>query len=140
MRDILISELRDIQKKEGYISEEAMKKISAKFDMPISKIYSVVSFYSMFYTEKQGKFIIEMCNSPSCYLNGSLDMIKHLEKKLNIKSGQTSKDGKFSLHIGSCIGCCDKSPAMRINGKGYFNLDKKKIDNILDKFILDKLK
>lgn len=133
MRDLLLPELKKAQKKEGYVSEESMKKISKKLKIPISRIYGAATFYALIHTEPQGKYVIEICNSPSCYLNGSVHVIKHLEKKLKIKSRQTTKDKKFSLHIGSCIGCCDKAPAMKINGKVYGNLTTKKIDDILKK-------
>ena len=133
MDNLLLPLLRKIQKKEGYISEESMKKLSKQTGIPIVKIYAAVTFYAMIHTKKQGKYIIEICNSPSCYLNRSIDIIKYLEKKLKIKSGQTSRAKKFSLHIGSCIGCCYESPAMRINGKVYGNLTKEKVEAILKK-------
>ena len=131
--DLLLPELRKIQKKEGYVSEEAMKKLSKKLKIPIVKIYGAATFYAMIHTKPQGKNIIEICNSPSCYLNDSLNIIKYIEKKLKIKSGETTKDKKFSLHISSCIGCCDKAPAMKINKKVYGELTKPKVDEILEK-------
>ena len=127
----LLKELKKKKKRKKYLPEKEKKKISNKLKIPISRIYGILTFYSKFYTEKQGKYIIEICNSPSCYLNGSLDLIKFIEKKLKIKSNQTTKDGKFSLHISSCIGCCDKAPAMLVNGKLYGNLTKEKIKDIL---------
>jgi len=127
----LLTELRKIQKRKGYISEEDMKKLSKKTKIPISRIYGAATFYSQLHTEKQGKYVIEVCNSPSCYLNGSLNIIKFLERKLKIKSGQTAKNKKFSIHICSCIGCCDQAPAMKINKKVYGNLTKEKIGEIL---------
>lgn len=133
MKDLLLKRLRDIQKDQGYISQDSMKRLSKELNLPISRIYATTTFYSQLKTTPQGKYVIEICNSPSCYLNGSLDIIKHIEKKLNIRSGQTTKDKIFSLHICSCIGCCDKAPAIKINSKVYGNLTKKKIDNILDK-------
>ncbi|MBR9692178.1 NAD(P)H-dependent oxidoreductase subunit E [Candidatus Woesearchaeota archaeon] len=135
MPDLLLTELRKIQKKDGYISEQAIKKLNKKTGIPLSNIYGTATFYAMLHTTPQGKYIIEICNSPSCFLNNSLNIIKYIENKLKIKSGQTSKDKKFSLHIGSCIGCCDKAPAMLLNKKQYTNLTKEKID-----FILKKLK
>lgn len=129
--DLLLTEFKRIQKREGFVSEKSMKLLSRKLKMPISKIYGVATFYSMVHVKKQGKNVIEICNSPSCYVNGSLDLIKFIEKKLNIKSRQTTKDGRFCLHICSCIGCCDKSPAMKINGKVHYNLTKEKILEIL---------
>ena len=133
MSDLLLTELRKIQKRNGYISEASIKKLSKKTGIPIVQIYSAVTFYAKLHTKPQGKYVIEICNSPSCYLNKSLNLIKHLEKKLKIKSGQTSKNKKFSLHICSCIGCCDEAPAMLINGKPYTKLTKTKIDGILKK-------
>jgi NADH-quinone oxidoreductase subunit E len=129
MTKLLLPLLKQIQKREGYVSEKAMKELSRKTKIPIVKIYAAATFYAQIHTEKQGKYVIEICNSPSCYLNGSLNLIKFLEKKLGIKSGQTK--GKFSLHISSCIGCCDKAPAMKIGKKVYDNLTKKKIEGIL---------
>jgi len=132
--ELLLPLLRKIQEKERYISEDSLKKLSKKTGIPIVKLYAAATFYARFHTaHKQGKYIIEICNSPSCYLNGSMDIIKYLEKKLKIKSGDTTKNKKFSLHIGSCIGCCDKAPAMKINKKVYGNLTKEKIDSILKK-------
>jgi len=107
--------------------------LSKKTGIPIVKIYAAATFYAMIYTKPQGKYVIEICNSPSCFVNGSMDIIKFIEKKLKIKSGQTTKDGKFSLHIGSCIGCCDRAPAMMINGKVFGKLTKDKIEYILGK-------
>ena len=130
---ILLEELHKAQTKEGYVSEKAMKAISIKLNIPISRVYGATTFYTKIYTQPQGKFVIEICNSPSCYLNNSLNLIKYLEKKLQIKSGQTTKNKKFSLHICSCIGCCNKAPAMLINDKQYTNLTKEKIDEILKK-------
>jgi len=133
MSELLLAELRKIQKKQGYISESAIRKLNKKTGIPLSRIYGVATFYAKLFTKPQGKYVIEICNSPSCYLNGSLNLIKFLEKKLKIKSGQTSKDQKFSLHICSCIGCCDKAPAMLLNGKSYTNLTQEKIESLLRK-------
>ncbi len=133
MSNLLLDELRKIQKKQGYISESAIRELNKKTNIPLSVIYGVATFYAKLYTKPQGKYIIEICNSPSCYLNNSINIIKFLEKRLKIKSNQTTKDKKFSLHICSCIGCCDNPPAMMMNGKLYTNLTEKKIESILKK-------
>ena len=132
MKDLLLPLLRKAQEKEGCVSEDSVKRISRKTGLPASQVYGAMTFYSMLHTRKQGRNIIEICNSPSCYLNGSLNIIKFIEKKLGIKSGQTTKDMKFSLHICSCMGCCYKPPSMRLNGKVYGKLTKKRIEEILN--------
>jgi NADH-quinone oxidoreductase subunit E len=129
----LLPMLEKEQEKKGWISEAALKRISKETGIPISRVYAVATFYAHIQVEKQGRYIIEICNSPSCYLNDSLDIIEFLEKGLKIRSGQTTKDGLFSLHICSCIGCCDKAPAMMINKEVYGNLTKEKIKEILKK-------
>ncbi|MBN2111738.1 NADH-quinone oxidoreductase subunit NuoE [Candidatus Woesearchaeota archaeon] len=129
----LLPKLEKEQAKKGWISEQALKRISKETGIPISRVYGVATFYAHLHTEKQGKYIIEICNSPSCYLNSSLNLIKFIEKELKIKSGQTTKNGKFSIHICSCIGCCDKAPAMMINKKVYGNLTEEKVKKILKK-------
>jgi NADH:ubiquinone oxidoreductase subunit E len=130
---ILLNELRKIQKREGYISEKAVRKLNKKTGLPLSVIYGTATFYAKLHTEPQGKYTIEICNNPSCFVNGSLNLIKYLEKKLKIRSGQTTKNKKFSLHICSCIGCCDESPAMLLNGKPCTKLTKEKLEKIIKK-------
>lgn len=129
----LLPLLEKEQKSKGWISEEALKRISKETGIHVARVYGAATFYSHLHLRKQGKYIIEICNSPSCYVNSSIDMIKIIEKELNIKSGQTTNDRKFSLHICSCIGCCDKAPAMMINKKVYGNLTEEKIKDILKK-------
>jgi NADH-quinone oxidoreductase subunit E len=129
----LLPRLRQEQEKKRCISEEAVKRISRETGIPVSRIYAAASFYAHLHFNRQGKYVIEICNSPSCYLNGAVDVIKTIIKELKIKSGQTTKDGLFSLHICSCIGCCDKAPAMKINKQVYGNLTKEKIIEIIRK-------
>jgi NADH:ubiquinone oxidoreductase subunit E len=133
MTNIIINILRKAQKKERYLSEETLKRISTKYKIPIARLYGVATFYEMIKTKKQGKHIIELCGSPSCYLNGELNLEKFLEKELKIKFGETTKNRKISLYKTSCIGCCDKAPAMLLDGKPVTNLTKEKVVEILKK-------
>lgn len=133
MTNIIINILRKAQKKERYLSEETLKKISTKYKIPIARLYGVATFYEMIRTKKQGKHIIELCGSPSCYLNEGLNLEKFLEKELKIKFGETTKNKKISLYKTSCIGCCDKAPAMLLDGKPVTSLTKEKVMEILKK-------
>ncbi|MBU0980225.1 MAG: NAD(P)H-dependent oxidoreductase subunit E [Nanoarchaeota archaeon] len=131
MKDLLLPMLVREQKKQGFLSEAALKKVADKTRIPISQVYGVSTFYSFLHTTKQGKYTIYICNSPSCHVNGSMDLIRYLKKKLKMKLNTTK--GKFSLYQTSCIGCCDEAPAMLLNGKAHTNLTKEKIDKILKK-------
>jgi len=133
MVDYLLTILRQAQKKHGYLSEEVLKKISTDTGFPISRIYGVATFYSMLHTVPVGENIIYICNSPSCHVNGSMNLIEFLEKELNIKPGETTEDKKFSLFIHECIGCCNRAPAMLMNGKVYDSLTEKKLKTIIEK-------
>ena len=131
--DLLMNMLHEEQKKHGYLSEEALKKISVKHDIPISRLYGVAKFYTMFHTEPQGKYIMEICGSPSCVLNNGVPLEKYLEKELQISIGQTTKDKLFSLYKTSCIGCCDEAPAILINGEPHTKLTVERMQELLSK-------
>ncbi|MBU0758255.1 MAG: NAD(P)H-dependent oxidoreductase subunit E [Nanoarchaeota archaeon] len=126
----LINILNCIQKKEGYISEEALTYVSKVTDLPLANIYSMASFYSFLKFEGKGVHTIRVCNSPSCYLNNSTDVIKSVEKLTGLKPGEHNDN--FHFEVGSCIGCCDKAPAMMVDDDLYTELDEKKIKEILD--------
>jgi len=128
-KKLILRLLWEIQKKKKHISKEDLKKIALERNIDLAELYGAATFYHMLSIRKEGEKIIRICNSPSCYVNGSLDLIKEIEKILKIKSGETN--GKYSLHITSCIGCCDKAPAMMINDKVYGNLTKEKVRKIL---------
>ena len=105
--------------------------LAQKMDLPRVEVYSVVTFYSMFTLKKQGKYTIRLCLSLPCYLKGVRDIFKALKKELKINNGETTKDGTFSIEGVSCLGLCDKAPAMLINDIAYGNLTAKKAVDIV---------
>ncbi|NYZ76507.1 NAD(P)H-dependent oxidoreductase subunit E [Candidatus Micrarchaeota archaeon] len=137
---LLINILHEVQDKQGYISEQALKKISVEQNIPISRLFGVVKFYTMFHTEPQGKYVLEICGSPSCVLNNGMKLEKFLENEIGVRIGETSKDGMFSLYKTSCIGCCDEAPAMLINGKPYTNMTVERVKLLLKKLRKSKKK
>jgi NADH-quinone oxidoreductase subunit E len=129
--EILLNILHREQDKKGYISIESLKRISTEQNIPISRLYGVVKFYTMIRTEPQGRYIIELCGSPSCVLNESREIERFLERELKIKIGETTNDKMFSVYKSSCIGCCDEPPAMLLNGKPVTSLTIEKIKKLL---------
>ena len=129
----LMNILHEVQEKHGYISEHMLKQISVEQDIPIARLYGVVKFYTMFHTEPQGKYVIEICGSPSCVLNNGVRLEKFLEQEIGAGIGETSKDGMFSLYKVSCIGCCDEAPAMLINGEPHTKMTVERLKLILKK-------
>jgi NADH-quinone oxidoreductase subunit E len=135
-KEKLLSILLDIQKESGknYISEKSAITVAQELDMPISKLYDVISFYAMLNLEPKGKYIIEICKSPICHVNSCRSKAKIFEKLLGIQMGETTPDGLFTLEYTSCFGACDLGPAAKIGEKVYGNLDTEKIENIINSY------
>jgi NADH-quinone oxidoreductase subunit E len=134
LKENLITILLKIQslKKEKYISHEEIKIISEEMNIPESEILSVLSFYTSLSEKKRGKYIIQVCSSVPCYVNGSVNVLEVLKKELNIDVNETTSDNMFTLEYTSCIGCCKISPAIRIDDKVYGNLDLSIIKDIIE--------
>lgn len=132
-KDKLIPILLRIQelKDEKFISPAEIKIISDEMNISESKILSILSFYTAISHEKRGKYVIQICSNVPCYVNGSVNILREFKKELNIDINETTKDGLFTLEYTSCLGCCKISPAVRINGNIYGNLDYSKVKDII---------
>lgn len=119
------------QEQFGHISEETMKYVATLLDVPFGHLLGVVSFYTMFHRELCGKHHIEVCTNISCMLRGSDRIVKHLEKKLGIAMGETSKDKKWTLSEVECMGSCGTAPMLAIGEEYFENLSLEKVDQIL---------
>jgi NADH:ubiquinone oxidoreductase subunit E len=127
----LIGLLQQIQEKEGYLSEDSIVKLCKELDVPAVELYGVATFYSQFKLKKAGKYKISLCRGTACHVKKSFELLKFLEEFLEIKVGETAKNGRFSLEAVNCIGACARAPAMMINGKVYGELNEAKIKQII---------
>jgi NADH-quinone oxidoreductase E subunit len=118
-RDALLPLLQEIQDEAGYLSEEAIIKVSESLHLATSKIYGVATFYDQFRFEPRGRFHIQVCRGTSCHIMGSATVLSEMEKQLKIKVGQTSRDGLFSLDIVRCMGACALGPVISVNNEFY---------------------
>jgi NADH-quinone oxidoreductase E subunit len=130
-RDSLIPILQDIQEVVGYLSEEAIVLVGRHLEMPTSKIYGLATFYNQFRFEPKGNYHIQVCHGTACHMLGAVSIIDIIEKKLKIKAGQTTRNGKFSLEVVQCIGACAQSPVISVNGEYYSNLTSERLKQIL---------
>jgi NADH-quinone oxidoreductase subunit E len=128
----LIQELHELQDTYGYIPEEDIVRLSKIRNIPKAHLYGVISFYSMFYLKPTGKYIIRICDSVSCRINKSKELIEVISQKLKIKNGETTKDKKFTLEIVECLGHCGEGPVMSINGEYYKFLNSQKALEIIN--------
>ncbi|MCD6452754.1 MAG: NADH-quinone oxidoreductase subunit NuoE [Dehalococcoidales bacterium] len=131
VKEVLLPCLGAIQEVSGYIPQPAISYLQECLDVPSVDIYGVITFYGMLTTKQQGKYVIRLCNSLPCHLNKSENILRVVERKLGIKAGETSPDGKFTLETVACLGLCDKAPAMMINDKSYGNLTEATTQEIL---------
>ena len=122
-----------VQYQEGSISEDAMIYLAEKLDTTPIDIQSIASFYTMFDLKPVGKYHIQVCKTLSCKLCGSQEIRNHLEKRLGIKFGQSTKDMKFTLSEVECLGSCGTAPVMQLNDDYIENLTIEKLDEVLDK-------
>ena len=133
-QDSLIPILQDIQTEEGFLSEESIIKVGQHLKMPSSKIFGVATFYNQFRFEPQGKYHVQICRGTACHVLGSASVMETLQKELNIKAGQTSRDGLFSIEVVACIGACGLAPVIAINGKFYAKVTDDSIKEIINKY------
>ncbi len=121
-----------VQRAERVVAPEAMVAIGKMLDVSPAYVQSVMSFYTMYHTEKVGKYMILFCINISCQLNGCDKLLEHTARKLNIKVGETTSDEKFTLHREECLAACTEAPMMRVNDTYYGNLTEQRIDQIID--------
>ena len=131
--DILLNELQKVQDSNGFIPEEEILRIAKVKDISPTELYGIISFYSRFYLEPQPEFIIRVCKSITCSMNGSLDLSKELIKYLDIDNN-ISADGKFALEYVECLGQCNKAPVITINDEVHGELTKEKLLEILEDY------
>jgi len=118
---------------EGWLPQPALDYIADYLSMPFIKVYEVATFYTMFNLLPVGKNHIQVCTTSPCWLNGSDDIVKACEKKMKVKMGQTSKDGKWTLSHVECLGACVNAPVVQIDGDDYYeDLDAKSMTEILN--------
>ncbi len=133
-RDSLIPILQEIQDHVGFLSEESVVAVGKHLNLPTSKIYGVATFYNQFRFQPLGKFHIQVCRGTACHVLGSATVLEQLEKKLKIKSGETTKDGLFSLEVVACIGACGLAPVISVNGQFHAKVTSEKVDEIISAY------
>lgn len=115
----------------GYLPKEVQVHVAKKLDLPVSKVYGVVSFYSFFTMKPKGKYDVSVCLGTACYVRGADKILEALTKKIGIGVGDTTEDAKFSLRTLRCVGACGLAPVVMINNKVYGRVTPDMIDGIL---------
>lgn len=130
-RSALIPALHLAQSEMGYLSLETQKEVAALFDIDPNEVNGVVTFYDMFFEKPVGKHLIHVCKNVSCMLRGSDQLLENVCHKLNVKPGETTADGEFTVIPCECMAACDRAPMMLVDDKVVGPVQEKDIDQIL---------
>ncbi|MDR2969733.1 MAG: NAD(P)H-dependent oxidoreductase subunit E [Tannerellaceae bacterium] len=130
----LINVLHAAQGLLGYIPEEAQEVIASGLNLPVSKVYGVVSFYSFFTMKPKGKYPVSVCMGTACYVRGAEKVLDEFQRQLDIKVGETTKDGLFSIDCLRCVGACGLAPVAMIGDRVYGRITPEKVGDILSEY------
>ncbi|MFZ3062416.1 MAG: NADH-quinone oxidoreductase subunit NuoE [Actinomycetota bacterium] len=130
----LITILQEAQKAYGYLSDNALQRISKATKIPMSEIYGVVTFYSQFHLEKRGRHNVRVCDGTACHVKGGDSVLKTVEKELGITKGRTTEDLKFTLETVACLGTCFLAPVMMIDQDYFGRLTSRKVETVLKQY------
>jgi len=130
----LLPVLREVQDLVGYLPEEVMKRVALGLGLSLSRVYGVATFYSLFYTKPKGQFVIRVCESAPCHVQGAQAVVDAIVDELGISFGETTTDGRFTLELVSCLGVCGVAPAVMVGDRVYGNLTPETVLAVLQEY------
>ncbi|MDX9928320.1 MAG: NAD(P)H-dependent oxidoreductase subunit E [Bacteroidales bacterium] len=130
----LINVLHKCQEHFGYLPAEVQEVISGFLNVPVAKIYGVVTFYSFFTMIPKGKFPVSICMGTACYVRGAEKVLEEFRKQLGVEVGQSTPDGKFSLSSLRCVGACGLAPVVLVGDKTYGRVAPDDVKNIIKEY------
>jgi NADH-quinone oxidoreductase subunit E len=133
-KSALIRILHIAQAEYGWVSVPVMNKIAEFLKIQAIEVYEVATFYTMFHLQPVGKHVLEVCRTGPCMLVGSDQLIEHIEKKLDIKVGETTSDGMFTLKTAECLGGCGYGPLLQCRNKYHEHLSIEKVDALIEQY------
>ena len=130
----LIAVLHHAQEIFGYLPEDVQRFVAKKLNQPVAEVNGVVTFYSYFTETPTGKHVINVCMGTACFVKGSADILDEFERKLGIKVGETTPDGKYTLQVLRCVGACGLAPVVTVNERVYGHFTKQMVVKTLDEY------
>lgn len=130
----LIGILLDIQNECNYLPQESLVEVSRALDMPLTDVVGVATFYRAFSLTPRGKHSCLVCMGTACHVRGGPKILEEFERKLNVKAGETTADGQFTLETVACLGCCAIGPVVNIDGDFHGHTTIRKVDAVLQKY------
>lgn len=133
-RSAVMPALYIAQQEEGYITQEGLQAVAEAIGMTVDDVESVATFYTMYYQHPQGKKVIKVCTSISCYLRNCDALVKHLERRLGVSRGETTADGNYTLMTAECLASCGTAPVLQVNDEFVENVTPEMVDALIDEW------
>jgi NADH-quinone oxidoreductase subunit E len=133
-RGSLIMMLHEIQNQYGFVPREVALELGEAVDVPLARIYEVLTFYNYFKLTSPGKVVISVCTGTACHLKGAGELIDAFREELGIGEGETTEDGVFHLQSVRCVGCCGLAPVAILNGKTYGKLKPAQVRGVIEEW------
>ncbi|MCY6957802.1 NADH-quinone oxidoreductase subunit NuoE [Clostridium brassicae] len=130
----LIEALHEAQHIFGYLPDDVQSYIAYRLNVPVTKVYGVVTFYSYFTTKPRGKYVINICMGTACFVKGANLILEEFEKELDIKAGETTEDGNFTIEVLRCVGACGLAPVVTVNDKVYGHFKKEDVKKVIESY------
>ncbi|MCX7716136.1 MAG: NADH-quinone oxidoreductase subunit NuoE [Endomicrobia bacterium] len=127
----ILSVLQDIQAQYNYLPEELLQQVAKHFGVPVSRVYSLATFYKAFSLKPKGKYICQVCLGTACHVRGGPRLVDAISNSLNIQPGETTSDGVFTLETVNCVGACALGPLVVINGQYYGKMTPTKVNKLI---------
>jgi NADH-quinone oxidoreductase subunit E len=129
----LLAIMQDVQDEENYLPREAVDHIAKKLELPVAKIYAMATFFESFHLEPRGKHICTVCMGTACHVRGAQRLVEQLERDLDIRSGETTKDLMFTVEEVNCVGACALGPLVIIDGEYHGNVTSNRLTKVVSK-------
>ena len=130
----IIQVLLDIQNELYYLPREVLEHVSKSLNVPLSRTYSLATFYKAFSLKPKGKYPIAVCTGTACHVQGAVRILEQIERELSIKEGETTSDKKFSVETVRCLGCCGLAPVVTVGKNLHGKVPMAKVSKILKQY------
>ena len=133
-RSAILHGLRLVEQEAGYLTEQGMRDVAELLELRPHAVYDVATFYTMYHLRPKGDYLLQVCRTLPCALSGAESLVAHLEKRLGIRDGETTADGKFTLVTVECLAACGGAPAMQVNDDYYESLTLERVDELIEQW------
>ncbi|MBA7710411.1 NADP-reducing hydrogenase subunit HndA [subsurface metagenome] len=130
----LVGALQDIQDEVNFLPREVLKYVAEKLEVPLSRVNSIATFYKGFSLTPRGRHLINVCLGTACHVRGGVRILENIERELGVRTGETTRDSRFTLEEVRCVGCCSLAPVIVIDGNTHGRLCQSHINKILQKY------